>query len=74
MRPLWFGFVCAATVLACHSQQPAPVDSTTRAARTVFTDSTLHAQLCEPLKQGEDWHNVCVPKDLGVRLPLPKRP
>lgn len=40
----------------------------------MFTDSTLHTQLCEPLKQGEDWHNVCVPKDQGVRLPLPKRP
>ena len=62
-------------LVACHSQQPSPVDSATRATqRSVFTDSSLHAQLCEPNRPGENWRDVCVPKDQGVRLPQPKTP
>ena len=69
MRSRLVGLAAAAMLLACHSQQPSPVDSAARAAkRSVFTDSTLHAELCEPVKSGEDWRHVCTPKDQGVRI------
>jgi hypothetical protein len=34
--------------------------------RTVFTDSNLHAEQCEPLPRGADWRRVCTPRDQGI--------
>jgi hypothetical protein len=44
------------------------------AGRTVFTDSALHAERCEPVQPGEDWRRVCTPRDQGVRLVKPPEP
>jgi len=74
MRAALVVLAFAAGLLGCHSRQPGPMDSATRtASRNVFTDSTLHAELCEPVKSGEDWRKVCTPKDQGVRIPLLKK-
>jgi hypothetical protein len=65
------GVVCLATVVACHSQRSAPAAaSSPQASRSVFADSALHVELCEPLKQGEDWRKVCTPKDQSARPTL----
>ena len=42
--------------------------------RTVFTDSSLHAEQCEPLPRGTDWRHLCTPRDQSVsyRKPAPK--
>ena len=75
MRAALVALTGIAGLLACHSQQPSPVDSATRVSqRSVFTDSALHAKQCEPVRSGEDWRKVCTPKDQGVRIPLPKKP
>jgi hypothetical protein len=58
----------AALAAACHRAQPqSPHVAATRAERSVFTDSVLHAGLCEPIRSGEDWRRVCVPKDQAIR-------
>ena len=63
-----------AAVVGCRGQRSAAsTTAVTQAERTVFTDSVLHSQVCEPLKPGEDWRKVCVPIDQSVR-PVPKRP
>jgi len=36
------------------------------ATSSVFSDSTLHAVRCEPLRSGEDWRRVCVPKNQAL--------
>ena len=42
--------------------------------RTVFTDSSLHAQQCEPLPPGGDWRRMCTPRDQGLSIrKLPRR-
>jgi hypothetical protein len=67
-----------ATVLgvvgACHAATPTPQPAQS-ADRTVFTDSTLHTELCAPLQSGEDWRKVCTPKDqrIDLRKPQPSR-
>ena len=42
--------------------------------RTVFTDSVLHAEQCEPLPRGGDWRHTCTPRDQSVsyRKPQPR--
>jgi hypothetical protein len=37
---------------------------------SVFSDSLVHARLCEVPKRGEDWHQVCTPRSQG----LPRKP
>jgi hypothetical protein len=61
---------------ACHrSRTAAPQTAATRPEQSVFTDSAMHAQRCEPIKPDENWRVVCIPKDqrvdYGVR---PKKP
>jgi hypothetical protein len=34
--------------------------------RTVFTDSALHAEQCQPLPSGADWRRMCTPRDQGI--------
>jgi hypothetical protein len=34
----------------------------------VFSDSATHVSRCEPVRPGEDWRSVCVPKDQAVRI------
>ena len=41
--------------------------SITRGQRSIFADSALHALKCERPKAGEDWRQVCVPKDQSFR-------
>ena len=59
---------------ACNAKH-SPSVWPTKVERGLFTDSALHAQRCEPLRPGEDWRRVCIPKDQrvedGVR---PKKP
>ena len=56
-----------ALATACHQRrvdsQQTPAITT---ARSVFTDSVMHAQQCEPTQQGENWRTVCVPRDQRV--------
>jgi len=42
--------------------------------RTVFTDSSLHAEQCESLPRGSDWRRICTPRDQSVsyRKPAPR--
>jgi len=62
-------------VVACHaSQSPSPPVSQRQAEYGVFTDSVLHAQRCEPIRAGEDWRKVCIPKDQRVDVAKPKKP
>jgi hypothetical protein len=78
MRPMFVGVVSVLTVVACRGQRSAPASAPLAAASpSVFTDSALHAKLCEPTKRDEDWRQVCVPKDQSqiIRLkPLTPRP
>jgi hypothetical protein len=69
-------FSAGSTAIACHrNQSNSPQIAATTANRSVFTDSALHVQRCEPTQPGENWRMVCVPKDQrrddGVR---PKKP
>jgi len=64
MRSAPIGFICLAAGIACHGQRSAPAAAS---ERSVFADSALHAELCEPLKPGEDWQKVCIPKDQSAR-------
>ena len=67
--------VLSATVptSACHRSRPdAPQTLATRTGQSVFTDSAMHAQRCEPIKPGENWRVVCTPKD--QRLDADARP
>ena len=75
MRSLLIGAVCLAGALACQSQRPAPAAAPlAEAPQSVFSDSALHAELCEPLKPGEDWRKVCMPKDQSAPpLVVPKK-
>ena len=34
--------------------------------RTVFTDSVLHAEQCEPVQRGADWRHMCTPRDQSI--------
>ena len=64
MRSVLMGAVCLAGALACHSQRSAPAAApAAEVPQSVFTDSALHVERCEPLKPGEDWRTVCTPKD-----------
>lgn len=61
---------------ACHTNRSSSLPAAaTKAERSVFTDSAMHVQKCEPTQPGENWRLVCVPKDQrvddGVR---PKKP
>jgi hypothetical protein len=70
--------ICVVAGVACSSRQASPAQRPVAAAPpSVFTDSTLHDKLCEPIKQDEDWRRVCVPKDQSsiIRVkPQPPRP
>jgi hypothetical protein len=74
MRQAFLIVVVLGTSLAgCgKSQSPTPAKATNSAARSVFTDSALHVQQCEPTKPGEDWHMVCTPRDQSLRIPQKK--
>ena len=78
MRAPLFVLVLSGVVpaTACHRHSPsAPRTPATTSGRNVFTDSTLHAQRCEPTKSGENWRLVCVPKDQRVDVDArPKKP
>jgi hypothetical protein len=67
-------FVASGGVIAClagcHRASPPADVPNGRAQRTVFNDSLLHAELCLPVKSGEDWHRVCTPFDQSVRPSL----
>ena len=38
----------------------------------MFTDSAMHARLCQPAKPGEDWRRVCTPIDQSATPVRPK--
>lgn len=61
--------------LSGASCRPTPARSNASAAqpteRSVFTDSALHAELCEPVDQ-KNWRNVCTPKDQRLELAQPQ--
>ena len=60
-------FVAFVTVFACGCRHSAPSAQTSTATstavggRSVFTDSLLHAEKCEPTKPGDDWRRICTP-------------
>ena len=60
--------ILAVGVLALCGAACRPTQSTSDAApaqrteRSVFTDSALHAELCEPVDP-TNWRTVCTPKD-----------
>jgi hypothetical protein len=71
------GFVAAALPAAACRRAPSPAPEAPQgrpAERTVFTDSLLHAELCERVKPGEDWRRVCVPLDQSLQRQRPARP
>jgi len=57
--------------VGCRNAQPGAAVPPVASQRTVFTDSTLHAEQCEAPRAGQDWRQVCVPKDQSAR-PRPK--
>jgi len=61
---------------ACHGNRAeTPQTLAKKTGQSVFTDSAMHAQRCEPIKPGENWRAVCVPKDQGVDYGArPKKP
>lgn len=62
--PFAFGLVALGCSPARKSLTPTPVPATA----TVFTDSVLHAERCDPPKAKEDWRRVCTPRYQGVRV------
>ena len=71
------GICIVAALCGCHRQsQPLTPSSTsgTITERTVFTDSLLHAERCQPPKVGEDWRRVCTPLDQAAPRPVRPRP
>lgn len=46
--------------------RPAPELLPAQPMRTVFTDSSLHVQQCEPLPRGADWRRTCTPRDQSI--------
>ena len=72
-----FGWSSAHAILsiaACHHRNlpNSPPQNTPK--RTVFTDSIMHAERCEPLKAGEDWHRVCRLLDQSAPRPFRDKP
>jgi hypothetical protein len=61
--------LCAlVSVGGCYKSQSSPeIAAPVKTARTVFTDSVLHLELCQPGRPGESWRAVCVPRDQGVK-------
>jgi len=51
---------------ACYRSPPAQSAAPPSTARTVFTDSLLHAEQCVPVKPKEDWRRVCTPRDQAL--------
>ena len=70
LRRLVVAFGAVVLAIACH-RSPAAEASVPPAARTVFTDSVLHAERCAPVKPTEDWRRVCTPLDQSA--PRPRR-
>jgi hypothetical protein len=63
------GICCVSSAMACRATPGRDaVSRTSAAANSVFTDSLLHRERCEPLPPGVDWRTVCTPKDQGVQL------
>lgn len=58
-----------AVSIGCRQSQPMAIEVPRRADRTVFADSALHDKLCQPIRPGEDWRRVCVPRDQAQRVP-----
>ena len=63
----------AVVIVACRRPSASPSAGSTLTDRTVFTDSVLHAAKCAPLRPGDDWRKVCMPRDQGT-LPKPLPP
>lgn len=61
--------VAIVTVLTCACRHSAPeaqsptAISTAVGERSVFNDSLLHIEKCEPTKPGEDWRRICTPRN-----------
>ncbi len=53
--------------IACRNAQPRASETPAASERTVFSDSALHAEQCEPPRPGEDWRKACIPKDQSAR-------
>lgn len=49
--------VCLASAAACH--RPPAHAPAAPATRNVFTDSVVHATLCEAPREGENWRTSC---------------
>jgi hypothetical protein len=58
----------AGIVAATCRQAPAksPETSIVSGGRSVFNDSALHVERCEPNRPGENWRKICTPKDQAV--------
>lgn len=65
--PFFAAFAAGSLAAGCHKS---PLDSQPpgrpKAEATVFTDSSIHARLCQPVRPNDDWRRVCVPKDQGL--------
>jgi len=61
---------------ACHRNRSDSQQTAAKSTeRSVFTDSAMHVQRCEPIRPGENWRAVCTPKDQGVDYGVrPKKP
>ncbi len=71
MRSVLIGVLSATGIAACRGQRTSlPAAALVAAPHSVFTDSALHVEICEPLKSGEDWRRVCVPKDQSAIIRL----
>ena len=42
-------------------------------SRTIFSDSQLHAKVCQQDPPGENWRKSCTPRDQGVSDPRSSR-
>lgn len=66
-------FSAGVAASACHKNRvDTPQSAEKTAERSIFTDSVMHAQQCEPVRPGENWRIVCVPKD--QRLEIRRKP
>lgn len=67
----WAAALAVLSISGCHNGKVSPQET---AARTVFTDSLLHAEHCALVKRGEDWRRVCTPLDQSAPRPIRNRP
>lgn len=69
------GVAAGIPATACHRNRSNDLPTAAKSAeRSVFTDSAMHVQRCEPIRRGENWRAVCIPKDQREDVARPKKP